>query len=611
MDSASASCNKVRPAPAGRTTTGAFVVFLTTLVAAAPPHGPAPAATPAEASIDLAIERGFDGRGGIRRLAQPDTELVRSLQTIFRALGLYRGGDHGRMDAATERAVRRFQIHAGLEPNGQVSPDLLVAAEQRRRERLLVDRLRTARQAEISAARRTLVGVHQVLAGFDRPRRQSDGTPVAAGACSPPLKPACLLAEAYASASRAPGTRTRDWALGEIASLQAQARLIEPAVVTLRQIDDPRLVLVGLTRLAAAYAEVGDGDRALALALAPGRPVHRARLALAVARIQCNGGDGGTVAFRHVAAALEAMADPWRRLELHAEAAVIAGRSRHCRGRSEHLAAARTLARRLDDPALAEHASRLVAAAAVDIGHVAAGAAMLDAVSDSDTVAAVLARIATEEARRGRFDRALATLERIRPVAAPLADRHLATAFAEIARLQAARGALTASQASLERGLAAAARIPQPVPRSHAHFQLMRAALEVRPRSAQTLALAERAGSSIEHARMRATTLWLFALDHRRRGDAVKAGPAQALAERTTAQLPPARRVSVHAETVRHLAVIGDLGAARGALARGVDAARTLSDPLDRARALTVMAGAGFELTAATGHDGDESGVER
>lgn len=61
-----------------------------------------------------------------RRAPQPQAEiLIRTVQQSLLTLGHYRGTVDGRLDAATERAIRDFETQAGLPASGRISAPLV------------------------------------------------------------------------------------------------------------------------------------------------------------------------------------------------------------------------------------------------------------------------------------------------------------------------------------------------------------------------------------------------------------------------------------------------------------------------------------------------------
>jgi hypothetical protein len=202
------------------------------------------------------------GRAEIFRLA-PDPADVHRIQGLLFDLGLYDGPLDGELSAATDRAVVAFQHLSGRPADGWIDDTLIarLAAEAARAGP--GRRLERTRIEDRERARRLLDGL-----GFTRAYFAAVGQPPALDEAFCRTEPAlrCLLAEARSSAEAIARQDVRDGALGGIADVHIRAGQGADAFNAVALMEDPRLVLAALRRLALARAEVEHGPLATALA---------------------------------------------------------------------------------------------------------------------------------------------------------------------------------------------------------------------------------------------------------------------------------------------------------------------------------------------------------
>jgi len=223
------------------------------------------ASHPVAAAIEVAARPAVEDTPGF----DVDSRVVSDVQKSLADFGLYDGPIDGRWNRDLERAVRQFQNWVGLPVDGRIGAELIERMKNRTQINGLLRRLddtrhsdrETAREALLSRAEtRHLVGDGQLRAN---PTRD-------AGPCFRDPTARCLLAEAAESAKAIHRDELRDWAFGEILVAQARAGLADDAVLTVRFIRDPRLIMVALRDIARGQAVAGNAAEALeAVAIIP------------------------------------------------------------------------------------------------------------------------------------------------------------------------------------------------------------------------------------------------------------------------------------------------------------------------------------------------------
>lgn len=560
---------------------------------------PATAATAPEAAVQAPPP------GDVRTLTEPEAELIRKLQDVLADLGLYRGDRSGTMNAATQAALRAFQHQAGVPVDGLVTEAIVELAHRHHQARTLTQRLQTARREDAAAARRALLGAaatESLLAGR---RHGRDEAPGAGTECGDPVSLPCVLGRAFASARDVSPRRLRDWALGDVAALQANAGLIDAAAVSLRQIGDPRLVLAAIGDLAAAHAAAGEAGKALALAMALPQAAHRAPALLAVARAACAGNACAGEEWHARALALlgptvAAVADPLVRIGLHMDASVVAERSGHHGDADTHLSAAMAVARRQHEPSVRTRGLRLVASGLVDLGRGDRAAALLDDLPADGAAVALKARAMATEAAQGRSATVLAAVDQI---ATQPHGEYRAVALATIAEGQTEGGDADGAERTMDLALTAAEDMTPSHARSLALFKLSQTALRLGP---GFTGRGRRAAAAIADPGLRAAALWTVALGERSGNgqDEKETAAAVARAEEAMAMLEASLdRVWALSEAASRLAALGRGEAAHDVVMRAMTLADAIVDPWSRTRALITVANALMALGSA----GDDS----
>lgn len=199
-----------------------------------------------------AVNEGDDVRKNRR-----EGSLVRKIQSALAELGFYGGPTNGVLNPATETAIPMFQERTEMEVTGVPSLEWLDWLRFTGEVKQLQARLLEARETQITSARQALMrqGVTRDLVG-KKSVAPADATRDSSGCIADPSV-ACLLEEAIESAKGIHQPQFRDWVLGGILVTQARAGFSDDALASLRLIEDPRLIIVGLRNIARAPAEAG------------------------------------------------------------------------------------------------------------------------------------------------------------------------------------------------------------------------------------------------------------------------------------------------------------------------------------------------------------------
>lgn len=547
---------------------------------------PAPASQP----IQLAARTGEDVAPSYGR---EDTRVM-FVQEALADLGLYDGPVDGRLNAATETAIRTFQKRVGLPVDGRISDELTERLGNRIDIDNLLRRLDSTRDSDIEAARRALLDNRRTRGLVTGEADEAADPTRDPGPCFRAPTPRCLLDEAVESAKAIPRDELRDWAFGDILVAQARAGLSDDAIATVRRIYDPRLIIVALRDIAEAQAEAGRPDEAVEAAAAIPDRLKQAEALAEIADIQARRGDDPKPTLARLMGVVGSIEDAARRVAFHARAAVVAARTGDAGSAKAQLAAAETLAReqaaRGDNGAALRH----VATAFADIEDPGQALAVLRDVPEPSDRIPVLVAAAVAQARAGRVTRALATADDIDE------DRYRAIVLGRIAVVQAEAGDCAGARGSVERALATAEAIEFPYARAYATSRIAYAAARLCPADGADGVRAVDLAERVDDNRLRAEVLWSLWVDHRRAGEAEAAARARERAEVSTEAIRSAlSRVWLFGDLAERHAGAAEPAESRAAFRRGMAIAEAIDNPWARARAVARMASALIALEAA------------
>ncbi len=424
--------------------------------------------------------------------------LIANIQEGLATLGFYTAPGLGDMDATTTAAIRDYQTAWRLPPDGLPTMSLLEHIATSVQMRRMTDQLEARAMPDEAAARAALLESAEtrdlVSPGPGPARSPAPGLELCLAAPSA----ACLLEAAVNSAAVERASWLRDWAFGEIVSVQARAGLSDEARATLRQITDARLVVVSLSDMAAGLARGGRVAEAHATAATVPDLTHRLRALLEIAHVETPAAARATLLL--VLGDASSIADATQRLSTIAAAAIALHRVGDSAAATGALSAAR---RALESDRTA--ADRAAAAAAIatafaEIDRTSDAISLLSQVSDRSVRSPALLAIARAEARAGEIDAALATLDDVSE------SGFRATVLADIAVERSITGNLDIVRKLLVQALDAGAAIGESFARSFAVAAATRAMIEL-----NWIDDATRLARSIADPGLRAQFLWRIA----------------------------------------------------------------------------------------------------
>jgi len=197
----------------------------------------------------------------------PWSAVVRDIQSELRDLGLYNGPIDGRYSAEVKDAIDRFERLHGRIGEGTPLADTLrsiVSVRDALRLRRNLDEVRRRQTAAALQALRANPETRDLVEGRGH---ADDGAVSDRTSCLADVSVDCLLAEARRAAAGTDEMNFHDWAMREIILTEVRTGRGGAAVRDrLRQISDPRLVLVAMREVAEAMAQNGRTADAIDLA---------------------------------------------------------------------------------------------------------------------------------------------------------------------------------------------------------------------------------------------------------------------------------------------------------------------------------------------------------
>lgn len=214
----------------------------------------------------------------------PWSDVVRDIQRELRDLGLYTGPVDGRYSAEVKNAIDRFERLHGRIGEGTPLTDTLRSIVSVRDALKLRRNLDAVRKRQTKAALQALRANPETRDLVEGRARAIDGAPPDAVDCGKDVSVDCLLAEARRAAAGTEERNFHDWALREIILTEVRTGRGGMAVrERLRQLSDPRLVLVAMREVAEAMAQDGRISEATDLADTIPDPENRVRALSAIA----------------------------------------------------------------------------------------------------------------------------------------------------------------------------------------------------------------------------------------------------------------------------------------------------------------------------------------
>ncbi len=524
-------------------------------------------------------------------------ETVLRVQKALAEAGYFHGIPDGIFTEQTDTAIRTYQRREGLPQSGIANAELAAHIETSAKVQSLLKQLQRQRESKIDEARAALLARPETRDLVSDPEHRDKRTKANrdASECFKEATPECLLDEASESAIAIFKAELRDWALGEILVAQAKVGLVERAMETVRQIGDPRLVMVALRDIATAQAAAGRPVEALAAADIIPDPVKRLEALAVIADIQATRGnmEGAAASARLLLGGLALIDNNLKRYSLASSAVTALARAGEQAAAEKEMAKIRLAAQSEEDAATRNVALRHIASALAESGKPGLALAILEGLPDDDERTPVLVSAATAQALAGHPEQAISTAQSIAAV------RYRAVVLTKIALAQAKAGDGPGGRQTLEAALKAAAMIDRPYAKAYAYERIALALMEIDGfAGAHSFDLAIDTAARISDGKLRAQTLWTLATGQRTSGDGPGADETMAMAESATSEIKsPFTRVWMFSEiALGHLSV-GREQSAWAAFNRALAIAEDITGAWGRARALARLASTLSELS--------------
>ena len=526
-----------------------------------------------------------------KQRAKRERVLIRQIQKTLTELGFYTGPIDGVSGEGTREAIRLYQKRSNLEVDGRANEELLEQLHFAEQVKNLQVRLQAVRVEQIAAARAALLSqeatrdlVEETTAEVADPTRDT-------GQCFEAPTARCLLDEALESAKAIFRKQFRDWVLGEILISQAKAGWSVEALATLRRIEDPRLIVVGLRNVTRAQAEAGYIEEAKATAETIPLSWSQAEALATVATAEARSGDV-TVAREIVARILAMVNEPTelrRRVATLGLLAVGLAQVGEIDAANAALEQAMYLVRSPEAGRNRESLLSEIATTLAEMGRVDEALRLLEEVEDIRHHSPVLLAAAKVQAQAGNGEQAMATVSELDE------DRYRALILSKIAVAQHRAGTPDEAARTLAEAIAAASRIEsarQTYPKDYAVSQIALAMVTI-----DALPQAGGLAKEITDQRLRADVLWTIAAAYTRRGDTAAASETAIRANDAIAAIKsPLDRAWVLSNLARTHAAAGDHEAARRAFDQALATARDITSPWARTQALTKVAATLIEM---------------
>ncbi len=446
-------------------------------------------------------------------------DLIERLQRALTSSGIYIGPVSGKVDDATDKAIRAYQKMVGRSPTGIVDEDLVKHAETTVNVGGLLDKLSVARKVHSDAARQALLNhpaTRDLVTGLIEDATANAARDPSVCFNAPTVR--CLLDEALESAKTVSRDEMRNWVYGEILVTQARAGLTDAARDTARRISDPRLIIVALGRIAEAQALSGSLEGALSAADVIPDADERADVYANIADILSKNGNlmGAQTALLKLRTQAVGMRSDVKRVAHLSRAGVILTKIGMVQDADRLLVELEALARAVSDPTRRSAALRYVAEARSARGDLAQALNMLADVTNNAERIPVLMSTAVAQARAGDANAALVTAQLIETM------RYRAVVLSSIGIGQAASGRGADAMKILESALDITKKIRLPFARDYALSRIALAYAEIGSSNiipdAGMYLRASSVADTVKDKRLRAETFWRIAFFKREAG---------------------------------------------------------------------------------------------
>ncbi|MCD6073373.1 MAG: hypothetical protein K0Q70_256 [Rhodospirillales bacterium] len=547
-------------------------------------------------SVRAAPRDDFNGRPG-GEIGAP-SELVRHIQESLARMGFYSGETDGRMNEGLRDAVEAYQRAMGRTADGKITKELAEHMETQDRVGNMLQKLESARDERIAAARRSLMEREETrkLLKDENEREIADPTRDATGCFAAPNE-RCLLTEAVESAKAIFKPELRDWAYGEILVSQAKAGMIDEAISTVRRIGDARLIIVALRDISRALAQqdrIKESREVAELIPDLGKRLEAMSAVVEIMIVKDRKQDAQQTAEAIIKEA-RGLDDMLKRITVDAQMAAAiarAGNDKRALTVLNDLQAIIRNPKSFNSAGERGVAMRHIAQAYAEMGEPTRALALLGDVSGNDDRTAVLLSVSKAQAKAGQSDDALTTAGRIET------DRYKAVALGRVAAEMARRGEEEKAFALVGYALRLTRSIDLPYARSYAAGQIALSLVEIGGRYGEkAFSRAIEASKSMENDQLRAYVLWSVANGQSRMAMKADAEATTEMANRATRQMISSfDQVWMLADVAAERIAAGEGELARVAIDRGLIVAKGITDASGRARALARLAAALYDV---------------
>ena len=473
---------------------------------------------------------------------------VERVQSALKDAGYFKGSVDGRFNQDTERAILEYQSRQGLPLNPIASKELLKHILANKKIQSLLKKLQKQRLNTMEEAREALLTEPKIrdlvfgpIENASPAKKQRNTT-----MCFliPTVK--CLLDGAFSSANAIFKNERRDWVLSEILVIQAKAGLSNDASETIRQIVDPRLILVALRDIAMAKASAGKSSEALSAATIIPDNQKRLEALASIASIQAGHGDmdGAAATSIMLLSGLSKIDAPLKQVSLASKAVIILAKAGKTALAEKELAKIKVnvnagMPSEQRGPAL-RHIARILA----ETGKPEQALAFLKNVPDVSEHTSILVSAAIIFAETGDVQQAVVTAKQIE------AFRYRSIVLSQIAVAQAKSGDVAGGSKTLKLALIAAKKTTPPFAQAYAYERICLALIEVRHFGGpDNFDLAVQTAGLISDNKLLAHTLWSLTTELLINGDNKSAAKLEKMAEKATRQIKsPFTRVWLFSE---------------------------------------------------------------
>jgi len=536
--------------------------------------------------------------GSINPLGLSDFNVtVKQIQSALKDAEYYKGSVDGRFNQDTERAILEYQSNQGLPLNPVASKALVKHILANKKIQSLLEQLQNQRLNITEETREALLTEPKIrdliFGAIENPSQAKNQPSTTMCFLHPTIK--CLLDGASSSANAIFKNERRDWVLSEILVIQANAGLSTDASETIRQIVDPRLILVALRNIAMAKAAAGNSSEALSAATIIPDNQKRLEALASIASIQADQGDmdGAAATSLMLLGGLSKIDAPLKQVSLASKAVIILTKAGKTVLAEKELAKIKFnvnagMPSELRSPAL-RHIARILA----ETGKPDQALALLKDVPDVSEHTSILVSAAIIFAKTGNAQQALVTAMKIE------AFRYRSIVLSQIAIAQAKSGDVAGGSKTLKLALIAAKKTTPPFAQAYAYERVCLALLKVRHFGGpDNFDLAVQTAGLISDNKLLAHTLWSLTTELQINGDNKSVAKLKRMAEKATRRIKsPFTRVWLFSEIAMEHFSAQRVEFAWSNFKRALSIAENLDSAWGRSRALIRLASVLMKLS--------------